>query len=626
MMGPGKINKRRVILILSLLFILFPIAFFLTNTTFQLQSVSGKRDIPDSAPEFAMEPMLALHSTSTPFPTQTAHTDTGNTVSFHQDMPILARRNGNFVQLFSLDLETAEFFNLAGHKWDDIHPEISPDGTKLAFSSNRNGYWDLYIFDPQENRLSQLTHTEAYDGSPGWSPDGQWLVYETYLDGNLEIQIISTEMDNPTLIRLTNDRAADHSPAWAPQGRTILFVSDRSGNDEIWLADLDNTDERLVNISNFPAAKDQDPAWSPTGEHIAWGSTLNGQTSIIILDFESGEYEAIATGTSPIFSPDGETILAVIEYPNETFLTAYNIHTGKTMLAPRELPGSVYGISWAHADDSFYQSLSTTGANNFPIAKESIHTSTSIEITSPGESINPIEGITVPYPYLLKSVVQPFYNLREQLEVEIGWNFLDYLENAFLPLTEPPPPAMPQSWLYTGKAIAINPMPLYGGWMYAVREDIFGQTYWRIYLKTRYQDGSQGMPIRDPVWDFTARYSGNTQSYENGGKLNGVPEGYWIDFTELALRFGWKRVPALNNWRTYFDGTLFNHYVHNNSLNWQAAMERLYPEEALATATRFPTKTPTPTITATASQTPRPSPSNTPTRTATKTATTTKTP
>ena len=119
------------------------------------------------------------------------------------------------------------------------------------------------------------------------------------------------------------------------------------------------------------------------------------------------------------------------------------------------------------------------------------------------------------------------------------------------------------------------------------------------------------MPLKLPVWDFSARYSGNPGSYELGGIQNGIPEGYWVDFTELAYLFGWERLPALQNWRTYFDGTLFNQYIHGSNRDWQTAMQDLYPREALATATRVPTRTLTPAVSPTApvkAVTPNPSP------------------
>ncbi|MBI4926935.1 MAG: hypothetical protein HY835_04160, partial [Anaerolineae bacterium] len=158
---------------------------------------------------------------------------------------------------------------------------------------------------------------------------------------------------------------------------------------------------------------------------------------------------------------------------------------------------------------------------------------------------------------------------------------------------------------YTGRAFAINPLILSAGWITTAREDFNGQTYWRIYLKARFQDGSAGTPITRPVWDLNARFTGDPSSYEQGGKPAPAPEGYWIDLTELAQRYGWDRLPSRPNWRAFFPGIRFNQFAIRGGLDWKRAMAEIYPPEALVTSTSMPTYTNTPTVTPTPSRTPR---------------------
>jgi TolB protein len=150
------------------------------------------------------------------------------------------------------------------------------------------------------------------------------------------------------------------------------------------------------------------------------------------------------------------------------------------------------------------------------------------------------------------------------------------------------------------------------GWMAVARNDIGTQSYWRVYLRTQKQDGSQGAPIEDPPWDMNGRYQLDPKAYETGGAYSAVPPGYWIDFTSLAAAYGWERLPALANWRTYFPGARFTEFAMTGGLDWYSAMLELYPEDALLTATPVlpptatPTRTPRPTETATPTSTPRP--------------------
>jgi len=133
--------------------------------------------------------------------------------------------------------------------------------------------------------------------------------------------------------------------------------------------------------------------------------------------------------------------------------------------------------------------------------------------------------------------------------------------------------------------------------MVITREDFTGQTYWRVYLKARYQDGSMGMPLEEQPWDLNARFAGDIQAYEQGGQPRQAPPGYWIDLTELAGRYSWHRLPAWNNWRAFYPAIRFNQFVITDGLEWHQAMAELYPPEALTTPTPLPSFTPTGTET-----------------------------
>jgi TolB protein len=134
--------------------------------------------------------------------------------------------------------------------------------------------------------------------------------------------------------------------------------------------------------------------------------------------------------------------------------------------------------------------------------------------------------------------------------------------------------------------------------MAIVREDYGDQTYWRVYVRERFQDGSAGVPLDVAPWDFSSRYSGDTDAYEMGGTpLSSIPSGYWLDFTQLAAAYGWERLPALPIWRASYPAARFGEFALTNGLDWYSAMLELYPPEALLVPTAIlpPTRTLTPT-------------------------------
>ena len=103
------------------------------------------------------------------------------------------------------------------------------------------------------------------DGSPDWSPDCSRIAFYTDRDGNSEIYVMSADGSNQT--RLTNDPAFDANPAWSPDGNTIAFASGRTGGGDIYVmdpvdVDNDGNGDNLTRLTSDPAP-DGGPGWQP---------------------------------------------------------------------------------------------------------------------------------------------------------------------------------------------------------------------------------------------------------------------------------------------------------------------------------------------------------------------------
>ncbi len=526
--------------------------------------------------------------------------------------------------LFAYSPLTLPLTRLTYGQWDDITPAISPDGNRVAFSSRRNGYWDLYLLDLQDGRIERLTDTLAYDASPSWSPDGNWIVYETYTNDNLEIAILPLQNVSQGPILLTDDPAADHSPRWSPGGRQIAFVSNRSGESEIWVADLDRVGgERFTNLSQDPRNEQAAPAWSPDASQLGWTmfESDTGFRSLRISDPARPGLASnrLASGESPLWNGPGDQIAALVSTPLETHLIVYT-QDGSLVLPPTRLPGPVRGYDWKQA--SLAQPLPgplALAAQAQPSPRWTQVVSALVEGPAGRVGIVPVEDVQAPFPSLSDSTDEAFQSLRLHSSLSLGWDALANLQNAFVPLTTPLDPGQGDSWLYTGRAISLNPVLINAGWLVTVREDFNSHTYWRVYLRTIAQDGSQGEPLHRVPWDLNARFTLDPRIYEQGGRLSErIPGGYWVDFTDLAGQLGWRRLPALSNWRTYFNGTRFGEFVLAEDLDWRTAMLEIYPPEVLITPTaiipptRTPTRTPWGFQTPTPTLTPTPNPTFTP--------------
>lgn len=535
---------------------------------------------------------------------------------------VLAMRTGREIHLFAYHAATQPLVQLTTGEWQDISPAASPDGAEVAFASNRSGQWDLYTLNLATGKITQITNTPAYEAYPSWSPDGLWLTFETYIENNLDIYVAPLAGDQPA-IALTSGTSADYTPAWSPSGRQIAFISDRSGEPEVWVANLDKPGEdQFLNLSRDPLSIDSYPTWSPDGSQLAWASNREGLRQIKqrAADAESNLTHLVGSGDWPVWSPDGSEILTRLPAPNQSYLISYLADQPGMVNSPSSLSlGPLLGLTWVEdrLPDPLPAPLRTAASSSAsPLYELTLDTSGGL---GDRRGLVDLEGVEAPYPQLHDLVDESFVGLRVSIAREMGWDLLASLENAFVPLTTSLPPGMQEDWLFTGRAFSFITSPIDAGWMAVVREDYGQETYWHVYGLTRFQDGSQGIPLHGQPWVFNTHNNSDINLYEQGGgPAESVPPGYWVDLTALANVYGWERVPALYNWRSFFLGSKLNEVVMRDGLDWRSAMLELYPPEVLITPTVIvpPTRTPTPTIrwwrTPTPSNTPKPPPTMTP--------------
>jgi len=135
-------------------------------------------------------------------------------------------------------------------------------------------------------------------------------------------------------------------------------------------------------------------------------------------------------------------------------------------------------------------------------------------------SLIELQGVQAPYPRLSDSVDEAFNALRRRAATELGWDFLEQLQYAFVGLNDPLPPGFAYNdWLYTGRAFAFSEAAVQAGWVEVVREDFGAETYWRIFVRVKDQSGDYGEPMRDRPWLFASRNQGDPAAYDRGGTL-----------------------------------------------------------------------------------------------------------
>ena len=167
----------------------------------------------------------------------------------------------------------------------EYDPAWSPDGTKIAFRRGEGRKADLWIIDLAtgvERRLDipPSTGTRAFDGQPAWSPDGQRIAFRKGNGQGSAIWVYDLARDRPFEL-IDQDALAESCPAWSPDGRMIAFArGDEGGGAGIWVAAADGSAEwQITNAGASPDGlvySDIGPAWSPDGRRIAFQSTRDG--------------------------------------------------------------------------------------------------------------------------------------------------------------------------------------------------------------------------------------------------------------------------------------------------------------------------------------------------------------
>ena len=133
-----------------------------------------------------------------------------------------------------------------------LHPAWSPDGRFLAFTSYRDGNLEVYLADGDGRNPRDLTRHEGHDGRPVWLPDGESIAFESDRFGDLEICIL--DVATGEVVNLTGHPGKDREPALSRDGREIAFASNRDWNFHIYRMAADGSDPVDHGVRRRPGA------------------------------------------------------------------------------------------------------------------------------------------------------------------------------------------------------------------------------------------------------------------------------------------------------------------------------------------------------------------------------------
>jgi Tol biopolymer transport system component len=247
-------------------------------------------------------------------------------------------RDGNY-EIYTMNADGSSPTRLTNSTAFDVLPAWSPDGTKIAFvTGTPTTSFEIYTLNADGSNRTQLTNNTAYSSGPAWSPDGTKIAFEISRDrGNTyELYTMNADGSNQTPLRSPGTSGtAGVSPAWSPDGAKIAFATnrDRDGGfrDEIYTMNADGSNQtRLTNNTS----SDSGPAWSPDGSKIAFSTDRDRNYyayEIYTMNADGSNQTRLTNdgvnAGSPRWSPDGTRIAFETTGDTDPFAFRYEIYT-----------------------------------------------------------------------------------------------------------------------------------------------------------------------------------------------------------------------------------------------------------------------------------------------------------
>jgi Tol biopolymer transport system component len=249
-----------------------------------------------------------------------------------------------------------------------IGPEISPDGRKVVFVSDRSGYSDVYVVSTLDGAvLRKLVSGEQSDEFEAlhilrtgfaWSPDGSEVCFVAKAGASDALHFVDAETGKlERSVRFKLDGI--FTPSWSPDGDRIVLVGTNRGASDLYVTDPEGNKLKRLTDDFYD---ERDPEWSPDGRRIAFASDrdspaelgLRRSYDLYVIDVETLEIERVAKSpgdeASPTWSPDGNAIMYASDRDGSSELYLADLASGKSVRLTR-LIGGAESPSWARGAD-----------------------------------------------------------------------------------------------------------------------------------------------------------------------------------------------------------------------------------------------------------------------------------
>jgi Tol biopolymer transport system component len=212
----------------------------------------------------------------------------------------------------------------------DSSPGFSPDGKSVVFESDRSGFPEIWVAESNGMNQVQLTSTATYSGSPRWSPDGRQIAFDCNETGHWEVYVMNA--NGGARKRLTNGAADSARPIWSRDGMWLYFGSVRSGENQIWKMPAAGGDAiQVTRKGGFVAAESMDGKFlyytKTDNESGLWRVPVSGgEETRVLKSVTSRSFAVVKEGIYFFASgPSGRTLLRFQNFATPQPVTLWTI-------------------------------------------------------------------------------------------------------------------------------------------------------------------------------------------------------------------------------------------------------------------------------------------------------------
>ncbi len=214
---------------------------------------------------------------------------------------------------------------------------LAPKGERVLFAARG----DIFSAPAEKGGTRNLTRSSnAHDKFPRWSPDGSKVAFISDRSGEEEIWMVSQDGLTPPEQLTTGGNAQRYSPEWSGDGKRIAF-SDKDGR--VFILTL--ADKKLTQITDAPNGQILDYEWSPKGNYLAFsmtgnrpGSNVAGFSSVYVYDVANNKLNRVTdpmfSSFNPAFDPSGDYLyfLSVREFAPQISNAEFNFAANRSTL------------------------------------------------------------------------------------------------------------------------------------------------------------------------------------------------------------------------------------------------------------------------------------------------------